>query len=159
MSPEAIISALSRLNELLEEKFKENKKKFKKFKQLHMMLIVLSVSVSLVLFVIYQAPIIQMLFMLFAFNFLFFIGFRPKSVYNEKNVKKMMQDIVFLQVKLRKFLMEEEVFFDGVACSAQDGWICDKWGFYKEDERIDYAEFLYDKYIKGLYLQALKNKK
>ena len=159
MSPEIIISALLRLNELLELKYQEHKNKFKKFKQMQMMLLVLSVSISLVMFVIYQAPVIQMIFMLFAFNFLFFIGFRPRSVYNEKKVKKTMQDVVYLQVKLRRFLMEEEVGFDGVICSVEEGWICDKWGFFKENERIDYAEFLYDKHIKGLYMQALKNRK
>lgn len=55
--------------------------------------------------------------------------------------------------------MEEEVSFDGVSCSLTEGWVCDKWGLYKDDERIDYGEFLYDKHIKGLYLEALRNKK
>jgi hypothetical protein len=159
MSLEIIISALARLNELLDKKFQEHKKRLKKFKQMQMMLVVLSVSISLVLFVIYSPSVLQMIFILAGFNILFFISFRPKSSYNEVKVKKMMQEVVFLQVKLRKFLMEEEVSFDGVKCSSEEGWICDKWGFYKEDERIDYAEFLYDKSIKGLYMQALKNKK
>lgn len=159
MSPEAIISVLARLNVLLEGKYQEQKKKYKKFKQLQMMLIVLSSSVSLVLFVLYHAPILQMLFVLLGFNFLFFIGFKPRAVYNEKNVKNMMQNIVTVQVALRKFIMGETVSFDGVKCSLDEGWIFDKWGLYKENERIDYGEFLYDKNIKGLYLEALRNKK
>lgn len=159
MSPEIIISALTRLVELLEAKSQEQKKKYRKFKQLQMMLIVLSVSISLVLFVIYKASIVQMIFILFAFNFLFFIGFKPRTAYSEKNVKDKMQKATSLQVKLKKFLMEEEVSFDGVRCRADEGWICDKWGFYKGNERIDYGEFLYESDIKGLYVEALRNKK
>jgi archaellum biogenesis protein FlaJ (TadC family) len=87
MSPELIISALARLNELLESKHHEQKKKYKKFKQLQMMLIILSSSVALVLFVIYHASPLQMLFVLFAFNFLFFIGFKPRARYGEKKCK------------------------------------------------------------------------
>ncbi len=159
MSPEVIIAALSRLNELLELKYKEQKAKIKKFKQLQMMLIVLSSSVVFVLFFLYQASALRMIFIIAAFNILFFIGFKPRTVYSEKNVKSFMERIVKLQVTLRKFLMEEEVDFEGVKCSSREGWICDKWGLYKEDERIDYGEFLYDKYIKGLYLEALRNRK
>lgn len=159
MSPEAIISILVRLNLLLEGKYQEQKKKYKKFKQLQMMLVLLSFSVSLVLFVLYHAPILQMLFVLFGFNFLFFIGFKPRSVYNEKNVKNMMQNVVTVQVSLKKFIMGETASFDGVKCSLDEGWICDKWGLHKDSERIDYGEFLYDKHIKGLYLEALRNKK
>ena len=159
MSPEATISVLARLNILLEGKYQEQKRKYKKFKQLQMMLIILSSSIALVLFVIYHAPILQMLFVLSAFNFLFFIGFKPRAVYNEKNVKKMMEKVVNTQVALRKFIMGETTSFDGVTCSLDEGWICDKWGFHKDNERIDYGEFLYDKNIKGLYLEALRNKK
>lgn len=159
MSPEIIIAALARLNELLEQRFKEQGKKLKKFKQLQMMLLVLSLSVVLVLFFVYQASAMRMIFIIVGFNFLFFIGFKPRTLYSEKNVKSMMQEIVILQVSLKKFLMEEEVSFGGVKCSSKEGWVCDKWGLYKEDERIDYSELLYDKRIKGLYLEALRNKK
>lgn len=159
MSPEVIIAALSRLNELLELKYKEQKAKAKKFKQLQMMLIILSSSVVLVLFFLYQASALRMIFIIVAFNILFFIGFKPRTVYSERNVKRFMEHIVMLQVTLKKFLMEEEVSFDGVKCSSTEGWVCDKWGLYKEDERIDYSELLYDKHIKGLYLDALRNKK
>lgn len=159
MSPEVVIAALSRLNELLELKYKEQKTKLKKFKQLQMMLIVLSSSVVLVLFFLYQASALRMIFIIVAFNILFFIGFKPRTAYSEKNVKNFMERIVMLQVTLKKFLMEEEVDFEGVKCSSTEGWICDRWGLYKEDERIDYGEFLYDKHIKGLYLEALRNKK
>ncbi len=159
MSPEIIIAALTRLNELLESKYKEQKVKIKKFKQLQMMLAVASLSVVFVLFLLYQTSAIQMIFVIAAFNVLFFIGFKPRTVYSEKNVKFFMERIVMLQVTLKKFLMEEEVSFDGVKCSLSEGWICDRWGLYKEDERIDYAAFLYDKHIKGLYLEALRNRK
>jgi len=159
MSPEAIISILARLNVLLEEKYHEQKKKYKKFKQLQMMLIILSSSISLVLFVLYHAPVIQMLFVLIAFNVLFYIGFKPRAIYSEKNVKSMMHKAVQLQVTLRKFIMGERVDFDGVTCCLDEGWNCDKWGLYKDNERIDYGGFLYDKHIKGLYLEALRNKK
>lgn len=159
MSPEVIIAALSRLNELLELKYKEQKAKMKKFKQLQMMLIVLSSSVVLVLFFLYQVSALRMIFIIVAFNILFFIGFKPRTIYSEKNVKNFMEHIVMLQVTLKKFLMEEEVSFGGVKCSSAEGWVCDKWGLYKEDERIDYSELLYDKHIKGLYLEALRNKK
>jgi len=159
MSPEAIISILARLNVLLEGKYLEQKQKLKKFKQLQMMLFILSSSVSIVLFVLYHASIVQMLFVLTGFNILFFVGFKPRAVYDEKNVKKMMQDVVNVQVALRKFIMGERVSFDGVQCSSDEGWSCDKWGLYKDDERIDYGEFLYHKNIKGLYLEALRNKK
>lgn len=159
MSPEIIISALTRLMDLLEKRFLEQKRKHKKFKQLQMMLIVLSFSISLVLFVVYKTSIMQMLFVLFAFNFLFYIGFKPRSFYSEKKVEKMKQDILYLLENLKKFLMEEEVSFNGISCRASDGWACDKWGLYKEDKRIDYGEFLYDKHIKGLYIEALRNKK
>ncbi len=159
MSPEIIIAALARLNELLEKRFIEQRKKIKKFKQLQMVLFVLSLSVAFVLFFIYQASAIQMIFIIIGFNILFFVGFKPRSPYSEKSVKEMMQEIVKLQVTLKKFLMEEEVSFDGVACSSAEGWICDKWGLYREDERIDYSALLYDKRIKGLYLEALRNKK
>ncbi len=159
MSPEFIISALARLNELLESKYHQQKQKLKKFKQLQMMLIVLSSSVALVLSMIYHASPVQMLFILFAFNFLFFIGFKPRSRYAEKQVKAMMGKVVALQVKLQKFLADEEVSFDGVNCLQEEGWICDKWGLYRDDERIDYGEFLYDKDIKGLYLEALRGKR
>ena len=159
MSPEVIIAALTRLTELLELKYQEQNVKMKKFKQLQMMLAVLSLSVVFVLFFLYQASAIKMIFIIAAFNILFFIGFKPRTIYSENNVKKFMQRVVMLQVTLKKFLMEEEVDFDGVKCSLNDGWICDKWGLYKEDERIDYGEFLYDKHIKGLYVEALRNKK
>lgn len=159
MSPELIISALTRLNELIESKYHEQKHKQKKFKQLQMMLIVLSSSVALVLSVIYHASPVQMLFVLFAFNFLFFIGFKPRSRYGEKDVKAMMGKTVALQLKLQKFLADEQVSFDGVNCSQDEGWICDKWGLYRDDERIDYSAFLYDKDIKGLYLEALRGKR
>ena len=159
MSPEVIIAALSRLNELLEQRYKEQKNKLKRFKQLQMMLLVLSGSVALVLFFLYQASALRMIFIIFSFNVLFYIGFKPRGMYSEKNVKNMMQHIVMLQVTLKKFLMEEEVSFEGVKCSAKEGWICDKWGLYKDDERIDYSELLYDKRLKGLYLEALRNKK
>jgi hypothetical protein len=156
MSPELIISALARLNELLESKHHEQKKKYK---QLQMMLIILSSSVALVLFVIYHASPLQMLFVLFAFNFLFFIGFKPRARYGEKNVKTMMAKVVALQIKLQKFLGDEQVSFDGVTCSQEEGWTCDKWGLYKDDERIDYGVFLYEKDIKGLYLEALRGRR
>jgi len=159
MSPEAIISILSRLSILLEQKHHEQKKKDKKFKQLQMMLITLSSSVSFVLFLLYHAPIVQMLFLLLAFNLLFYIGFKPRTHYNEKNTKKIMEKIVKVQVALRKFIMGEVVSFDGVECSLDEGWTCDKWGLFKDDERIDYGTFLYEKNIKGLYLEALRNKK
>jgi len=159
MSPEIIIAALARLNELLEQRVKEQQKKTKKFRQLQMMLLVLSVSVAFVLLFIYQTSALQMIFIIAGFNLLFFIGFKPRMLYSEKNVKGMMQEIVKLQVILKKFLMEEEVSFDGVRCSSKEGWICDKWGLYRDDERIDYSELLYDKRIKGLYLEALRNKK
>ena len=159
MSPEAMISIFARLNALLEEKYQEQQQKYKKFKQLQMMLAIISFSVSLVLFVLYHAPVLQMLFVLLAFNFLFYIGFKPRAVYNEKNVKSMMQKVVSLQVSLKKFIMGEEASFDGVSCSAEEGWNCDKWGLFKDDERIDYGAFLYNKNIKGLYLEALRNKK
>jgi len=159
MSPESILSVLARLNELLEQKHHEHKQKLKKFRVLQMSLIVLSSSISLVLFVIYQAPVLQMLFILIGFNLLFFIGFKPKSYYNESSVKEKMQKIVLLQVALRKYIMGEEALFEGVRCDPSEGWVCDKWGFHKDNERIDYGEFLYDKHIKGLYLQALRNKK
>ena len=71
----------------------------------------------------------------------------------------MMQEIVLLQVTLKKFIMEEEVSFSGKLCSSKDGWSVDKWGLYKGNERIDYSELLYDKRIKGLYVEALRNKK
>lgn len=159
MSPELIISALERLNELLESKYHEQKQKQKRFKQLQMMLIVLSSSVALVLSVIYHASPLQMLFVLFAFNFLFFIGFKPRSRYSEKKVKAMMGKAVALQLTLQKFLGEEEVSFEGVRCSQEEGWVCDKWGLYRDDERIDYSAFLYDRDIKGLYLEALRGKR
>ncbi len=159
MSPEIIIAALARLNELLEQRFKEQEQKSKKFRQLQMMLFVLSLSISFVLFFTYQASVIQMLYIIVGFNLLFFVGFKPRSFYSEKNVKNMMQEIVRLQLALKKFLMEEEVSFSGVSCASNQGWICDKWGVYKDDERIDYSELLYDKRIKGLYLEALRNKK
>lgn len=159
MSPEIIIAVLARLNALLEGKHREYQRKLKKFKQLQMMLAVLSVSISFVLFIIYHAPFAQMLFILIAFNALFYIGFKPRSHYDESSVKEMMQQVVSLQVRLKKFLAGEEVSFDGVRCSQDEGWISDKWGLYKEDERIDYGEFLYDDKVKGLYLEALRNKK
>jgi len=159
MSPEAIISVLSRLNGLLEQKYHEHLAKTKRFKTLQLSLFVISSSVSIVLFVLYHAPILQMLFVLLGFNFLFFIGFKPRTNYNEKSVKAMMQKVTLLQVALRKYLMGEPASFDGVKCSMDEGWISDKWGFHKDDERIDYGEFLYDKEIKGLYLEALRNKK
>lgn len=159
MSPEAIISVLARLNVLLEEKYNEHIQKSKKFKMLQMTLIVISSSISIVLFVIYHAPILQMLFVLVGFNFLFFIGFKPRTYYDERSVKKYMQKIISVQVALRKYIVGEKASFDGVVCCADEGWICDKWGFHKGNERIDYGEFLYDKNIKGLYLQALRNKK
>jgi len=159
MSPEAIISILARLNGLLEEKYKEQNRKYKKFKQLQMILGTLSFSVAIVLFVLYHAPLLQMLFIMIAFNFLFFIGFRPRAVYDEKKVKLMMKKVVDLQISLKKFIMGEETSFDGVKCSMNEGWICDKWGLHRDNERIDYGEFLYDKHIKGLYLDAIRNKK
>ncbi len=159
MSPEVIIAALARLNGLLEARYHLHQKKLKKFKQLQMMLGILSFSVSLVLFVIYQAPLLQMLFILVGFNFLFFVGFKPRSAYNESSVKKMMQQVLSLQVSLKKFLGGERVLFDGVECEMDEGWICDKWGLYKEDERIDYGAFLYDEKLKGLYMEALRNKR
>jgi len=159
MSPEAILQVLTRLNLLLEHKYKEHLKKSKRFKTLHMSLIVISSSISLVLFMIYHPPVFQMLFVLFGFNILFYIGFKPRTLYNEKSVKEKMQKVVLLQVALRKYIMGEKASFDGIQCSMDEGWISDKWGFYKENERIDYGAFLYDKYVKGLYLQALRNKK
>jgi len=159
MSPEIILSSLARLNQLLQGRYEAQLKKQKKFKQMQMMLMVLSVSISLVLFVIYAPSVIQMLFILFGFNLLFFIGFKPRSTYSEKKVKVLMQKVINLQVNLKKFMMEEEASFDGVKCSLEEGWLCDKWGLYKDDERIDYATFLYEKNIKGLYLEALRNKK
>jgi len=159
MSPEAIISVLARLNVLLEQKYHAHLKKMKRFKTLQISLAVISVSLSLVLFVVYHASIVQMLFVLLGFNLLFFIGFKPKTLYSEKSVKEMMQKVTMLQVTLRKYLMGESVHFDGVECRSDEGWIADKWGFHKENERIDYAEFLYQKEIKGLYLEALRNKK
>ena len=124
-----------------------------------MMLIILSSSVSLVLFVLYHASVVQMLFILLGFNVLFYIGFKPRTVYSEKKVKEKMQKVLLLQVELKKFLAGEEASFDGVKCSSDEAWICDKWGLHKDNERIDYGEFLYDKDIKGLYLDALRNKK
>lgn len=159
MSPEAILQVLSRLNLLLEQKYKEHILKSKRFKTLQMSLIVISSSISIVLFIIYHAPIFQMLFVLFGFNFLFYIGFKPRSHYDEKSVKAKMQKVVLLQVALRKFITGEKASFDGVQCCVDEGWVSDKWGFHKENERIDYGSFLYDKYIKGLYIQALRNKK
>lgn len=159
MSPEVIVSALARLNGLLEAKYNEQKLKDKKFKQLQMMLAVLSFSVGFVLFIAYSTSVIQMIFLLAGFNLLFFVGFKPRAVYSEKKVKGMMKQVVQLQVSLKKFIMGEEVSFDDVKCSQDEGWICDKWGMYKNDERIDYGEFLYDKRIKGLYIEALRNKK
>ena len=159
MSPEVIVSSLARLNFLLEDKFKEHIFKQKKFKQMQMMLLVLSFSISLTLFVIYNASFLQMLFIIVGFNVLFFLGFKPRGIYNEKKVKEIMKKILSLQVKIKKFIMEEDVSFDGVKCNINDGWICDKWGLHKDGERIDYSEFLYDKKVKGLYLDALRNKK
>ena len=159
MSPEVIVSSLARLNELLQKKFQEHKAKQKKFKQMQMILVILSFSITLVLFVIYHASFLQMLFILVGFNTLFFVGFKPRTPYNEQWVKTMMQKVTLLQVSLKKFLMEEEAAFDGVKCHIDEGWTCDKWGFHKDNERIDYGEFLYDKHIKGLYLEALRNKK
>lgn len=159
MSPELILSALARLNELLKVKYQQHKQKLKKFKQLQLMLIVLSSSIALVLFVIYHASAVQMLFILFGFNFLFFIGFKPRTKYSEKSVKEMMKKVISLQLKLQKFLSGEEVDFDGISCSQEEGWLCDKWGVYKDDERIDYGEFLYAKEIKGLYIEALRGKR
>jgi len=159
MSPEAILHVLSRLNLLLEVKHKEHVQKGKRFKTLQMSLIVISSSISLVLFVIYHAPIVQMLFVLVGFNFLFFIGFKPRTHYDEKSVKEKMQKVVLLQVALRKYMTGEKASFDGVTCCMEEGWIIDKWGFHKENERIDYGSFLYDKTIKGLYMQAFRNKK
>ena len=159
MSPDVIVSALARLNALLQAKYNEQKVKDKKFKQLQMMLGVLSFSVGLVLFISYQASIWQMIFILVGFNILFFVGFKPRAVYSEKKVKTMMKKVLDLQVTLKKFIMDEEVSFNGVKCSQDEGWICDKWGMTKGDERIDYSAFLYDKHIKGLYIEALRNKK
>ena len=159
MSPEIIISVLARLNVLLEQKYHEHTKKMKRFKTLQLSLLVVSTSISITLFLLYHAPIIQMLFVLIGFNLLFFIGFKPRSHYSEKSVKEKMQKVTLLQIAMKKYLMGEEASFDGVKCSADEGWICDKWGFHKDNERIDYGEFLYDKQIKGLYLEALRNKK
>jgi hypothetical protein len=159
MSPEVIVSSLARLNELLQKKFEEHKAKQKKFKQMQMILVILSFSITLVLFVIYNASFLQMLFILVGFNALFFVGFKPRTPYREKWVKAKMQKIVLLQVALKKFIMEEEASFDGVKCQIDEGWIADKWGFHKDNERVDYGAFLYDKHIKGLYLEALRNKK
>ncbi|MDF1881028.1 hypothetical protein JHD50_06870 [Sulfurimonas sp. MAG313] len=159
MSPEAIVSVLVRLNILLEDKYKEHTQKFKKFKTLQMSLIIISSSISIVLFVLYHAPVLQMLFVLIGFNLLFFVGFKPKTHYSEGSVKQMMQKVVLLQVKLKKYMTGETVSFDGVKCCIDEGWTADKWGLHKDNERIDYAEFLYDTSIKGLYLQALRNKK
>ena len=105
MSPEIVIAALSRLNELLELKYREQKVKLKKFKQLQMMLIVLSSSVVLVLFFLYQVSALRMIFIIFAFNVLFFIGFKPRTAYSEKNVKtetKNKIDIMDLEEELGK---------------------------------------------------------
>lgn len=159
MSPEVIVSSLARLNELLQKKFEEHKAKQKKFKQMQMILVILSFSITLVLFVIYNASFLQMLFILIGFNTLFFVGFKPRTPYREAWVKEKMQKVILLQVALKKFLMEEEASFDGVKCQSDEGWIADKWGFHKDNERIDYGAFLYDKHIKGLYLEALRNKK
>lgn len=154
-----MLQVLSRLNLLLEDKYKEHIQKSKRFKTLQMSLIVISSSISMVLFIIYHAPIPQMLFVLFGFNFLFFIGFKPRTHYNEKSVKEKMKKVVLLQVSLRKYMTGEKASFDGVECCIDEGWISDKWGFHKENERIDYGSFLYNKYIKGLYMQAMRNKK
>jgi len=159
MSPEIIISVLARLNILLEKKYHEYRQKMKRFKRLQMSLIVISTSISIVLFLLYHAPILQMLFVLIGFNVLFFIGFKPRSHYSEKSIKVKMQKVTLLQVALKKYLMDEVVSFDGVKCSMKEGWKSDKWGLHKDNERIDYGEFLYDKQIKGLYLEALRNKK
>ncbi len=159
MSPEAIISILARLNLLLEAKYKEQRQKFQKFKQLQLMLVVVSSSMALILFLLYHAPVLQMLFVLAGFNVLFYIGFKPRSHYTEKKVKELMQQVVHVQVALRRYSMGEEVSFDGVRCSSEEGWNFDKWGLYKDDERIDYGEFLYANEVKGLYLEALRNKK
>lgn len=159
MSPEVILQVLTRLNVLLEQKHKEHLSKSRKFRTLQMSLIVISSSISMVLFLIYHAPILQMLFVLFGFNLLFYVGFKPRTAYNEKSVKEKMQKVILLQVALRKYLSGEKAKFDSVVCSLDEGWISDKWGFHKENERIDYGSFLYDKYIKGLYLEAMRNKK
>ncbi len=159
MSPESIIAVLARLNVLLEERYHAYLAKVKRFRKMQMLLAVLSVSVALVMFVIYHSPAMQFVYILFAFNVLFYIGFKPRSAYNEKHVKAMMQQVVGTQVSLKKYLMGERVSFDGVACEMDEGWQCDKWGLYRENERIDYGAYLYDKHIKGLYLEALKNRR
>jgi hypothetical protein len=159
MSPETVISVLARLNGLLEEQYHLYESKQKRFKKMQMMLGVLCVSVALVLFMLYSAPALQFFYILLAFNVLFYIGFKPRSGYDEKGVKVKMQEVISLQVSLKKYLMGERVSFDGVECQMDEGWQCDKWGLYKENERIDYGAFLYDKGIKGLYLEALRHKK
>jgi len=159
MSPEIMISVLARLNALLEGKYHEHKQKLKRFKTLQLSLLLVSTSVGISLFLLYDASIVQMIFVLIGFNILFFVGFRPQTAYNQKSVKEKMQKVTLLQVTMKKYLMGEVVSFNGVECSADEGWICDKWGIHKDNERIDYGEFLYDKKIKGLYLEALRNKK
>lgn len=159
MSPEAIISVLARLNTLLEGRYHDYLGKLKRFKKMQMLLAVLSVSVALVLFMIYHSPAMQFIYIILGFNVLFYIGFKPRSFYTESNVKSKMQQVVSTQVNLKKYLMGERVRFDGVECQMDEGWQCDKWGLFKEDERIDYGVYLYDKHIKGLYLEALKNRR
>lgn len=159
MSPESIISVLSRLNELLEARHQEHMARVKRFRQLQMMLFVLSLSVAITLFFVYSASVVQMGFILLGFNLLFFIGFKPRSFYNKKNLETLRRRIVSLQDTLKKFLTGEEVSFGTQRCSLDEGWNFDKWGLHKGNRRIDYGEFLYDKEIKGLYLEALRNRR
>jgi hypothetical protein len=159
MSPEIVISALTRLNELLNARYEEQKKKVKKFRQLQLMLLLLSFSVCVLLFVFYSPSLVQMAFILIGFNLLFFIGFTPRSFYSKKNIDVFALRISDLQSRLKLLLSGEETSFEGSRCSLEQGWTFDKWGMHKEGKRVDYAVFLYDKHIKGLYLEALKNKK
>lgn len=159
MSPESTITVLSRLNELLQARHQEYNTKVKKFRQQQLILLLLSFSVGIVLFVLYSPSLFQMGYILIGFNLLFFIGFKPRSFYSKKNLEQIRLRINDLQSRLKQFLSGEEVSFDGQKCSLAEGWSFDKWGMHTEEKRIDYAEFLYDKHVKGLYLEALRNKK
>ncbi len=159
MSPESTITVLARLNELLQARYQEQNVKVKKFRQLQMMLLLLSFSVGIVLFVLYSPSLFQMGYILIGFNLLFFVGFKPRSFYSKKNLEQIRLRIADLQSRLKQFISGEEVSFDGQKCSLREEWIFDKWGMHTEDKRIDYGEFLYDKHVKGLYIEALRNKK
>lgn len=159
MSPEAVISVLSRLNELLQARYEEQNAKVKKFKQRQLILLLMSFSVAIVLYVLYSPSLFQTGYILVGFNLLFYVGFKPRSFYSKKNLEQIRLRIAGLQSKLKEFISGQEVSFGDRNCSIDEGWVFDKWGMHKEAERVDYAEFLYDKHVKGLYLEALRNKK